>query len=772
MYIGGMHDDPTPRVGVGTSLPRVEDRSLLTGHANFSADVPVDGALQATFVRSTVPHAKLTVLDTAEARSSPGVEAVFTTSDLKLGQVFMPGMDRMLGDHWHRPALARDEVRFAGEAVTVVIADTLAHALDAAELVDIDYEPLPHVIEPLEAARPGSPRAHSGTDSNVAVEDHIVVGERALSDITVSARMTNPRMAVAPLEGNSITVDPLPGGSFIVWAATQLPHALRDGLAAHNNLDPAQVRVIATSVGGGFGGKTATDPDYVTIFAAAVRIGRSVRWVQPRNENLLNMHARGQTFDVTLSARRDGRVSALTVDAVADVGAYPGVGVGIAFTTRRHAPGQYQIPHLEYRVRCVATNTAPVGAFRGAGRPEATGMIERSMDLLAQRLDIDPVEIRRRNLVATDQFPHDNLVGSIYDTGDYLAPLERAVELIDYHSLRSQQRDRRARCERLQLGIGIASFVEMSATVPGFHVDRASLEVSIDGRFEVRPGTASHGQGHHTIYAQIVSEVLGVHPSLVSVVDSDTDAVPSGSGTGGSRSAQIGGSAVLAAAQTVLHRAKAIAAEILHATPDDIIPAEDGSGLQARGVRSAHVTWISLAAAALNADRPLRAAPGFKQTLDGTAPFGCHIAVVDLDTDVGDVRLRRFVAVDDCGTILNPTLAEGQVHGGLLGGISQALFEEFRYDEDGNPLTATFADYAFPSAAEFPTFETDHTVTPTPNNPLGAKGIGEAGTTGSWAAVQNAVNDALRPFGIDHLDPPYTPARVWRAIHATTSPRN
>ena len=696
---------------------------------------------------------------------------MFTASNLELGPVFMDGMDRVLDDHWHRPALARDQVRFAGEAIAVVIADTLAHALDAAELVDIDFEPIPHVIEPLEAARPGSPLAHSGTDSNVAVENHMIVGEQAHADVTISARMTNPRMAVAPLEGNSITVDPQPGGRFIVWAATQLPHTLRDALASYNNLDPALVRVIATSVGGGFGGKTATDPDYVTIFAAARRIGRPVRWVQPRTENLLNMQARGQTFDVTLSAGRDGRVTSLTVDAVADVGAYPGVGIGVAFTTRRHSPGQYQIPHLDYRVRCVATNTAPVGAFRGAGRPEATGMIERSMDLLAYRLGVDPLEVRRRNLVAKDQFPYDNLAGSVYDTGDYLAPLERAVELIDYHGLRSQQRCRRAGSERFQLGIGIASFVEMSATVPGFHVDRASLELNTDGRFEVRPGTASHGQGHQTIYAQIVSDVLGVHPSLVSVIESDTDAVPTGSGTGGSRSAQVGGSAVLTAAQTVLRHAKEIAAEILHANPDDIIPAADGSGLQVRSDPCAHLAWISLAVATVDADRPLRAAPGFKQTLKGTAPFGCHIAVVDLDTEVGDVRLRRIVAVDDCGTVLNPTLAEGQVHGGLLSGISQALFETFRYDEDGNPLTATFVDYAFPSAAEFPFFETDHTVTPTPNNPLGAKGIGEAGTTGSWAAVQNAVNDALHPFGIDHLDPPYTPSRIWSAIRASTLPR-
>lgn len=755
-------------LGIGGSPPRVEDQALLTGQARFSGDVAVEGLLYAAFCRSYCPFAQISAIDTSRAVASPGVAAVFCASDLGLEPVSPPGMGRMLSDYWLRPALAQDVVRFVGEAVSVVIADSEANAIDAAALVEVDYAPLPHVVDPVEAARPDAFAIHAEAGTNVVVDQQLAAGEEVGTQTTVRARLGNHRMAAAPMEGTSVTAEVDGEHTLTLWAATQRPHDVRDGLARHLGLDPDQVRVVSTNVGGGFGGKTTGIPEYVLVAASALRLGRPVRWVQSRTENLLEMHGRGQVFDISLSADDEGRITSLGVDALVDLGAYPGVNLGIAATTRRLSPGPYKIPHVDYRHRGVCTNTAPVGAFRGAGRPEAAGLIERSMDLLANRLGIDPVEFRRRNLIEKDAFPYDNLVGTIYDTGDYEAALDEATSLIGYEALRKEQRSRRERSERDQIGIGVACYLELSASVPGFNSDKASLEIDLDGRFQVRVGTAAHGQGHHTVYAQIVSEVFGVEPSIVSVVDADTASVARGLGTGSSRSAQVGGSAVLNAATAVFSQAAGLAAEMLEVSPTDIAADRGGLGLCVRGSPFSAVSWKELAEFANRPGRGnpgLFAAPGFKQTEDGTVSFGSHIAVVEVDTETGAVGLRRIAAVDDCGTILNPMLAEGQVHGGLLGGIAQALFEEMVYDRDGSPLTTTFADYAFPSAAEFPSFETAHTVTPTDNNPLGAKGIGEVGTTGSWAAVQNAVNDALAPFGVVHLDSPYTPERVWAAIH-------
>lgn len=755
-------------IGIGGSPRRVEDQALLTGEARFSGDVAVGGLLYAAFVRSHCPFARISAMDTSPAVSSPGVAAVFSGSDLGLEPVYPPGMDRLLSSYWLRPALARDVVRYAGEAVCVVIADSEANAIDAAALVEVDYSPIRAVVDPVEAASASALPIHAEAGTNIVVDQHLEAGEAAGTQTTVTARLGNHRMAAAPMEGASITVEVAGEHALTLWAATQMPHVVRDGVAGHLGLDPGRVRVVATNVGGSFGSKTSAIPEYAVVAASALRLGRPVRWVQSRTENLLEMHGRGQVFDVSLSADGDGRLTRLGVEALVDLGAYPGVNLGIAATTRRLSPGPYKIPHVDYRHRGVCTNTAPVGAFRGAGRPEAAGLIERSMDLLANRIGIDPVEFRHRNLIERDAFPHDNLVGTIYDTGDYAAALDKAAGLIGYEALRQEQRQRRERSERSQIGIGVACYLELSASVPGFNSDQASLEIDLDGRFQVRAGTAAHGQGHHTVYAQIVAEVFGVEPSVVTVVDADTARVARGLGTGSSRSAQVGGSAVLSAARAVFSQAAELAAEMLESKPADITADRSGLGLCVRGSPLLAVSWKELAECANRSGRGaagLFAAPGFKQTKDGTVSFGTHMAVVEVDAETGAVGLRRIAAVDDCGTILNPMLAQGQVHGGLLGGIAQALFEEVLYDGDGNPLTTTFADYSFPSAAELPWFETAHTVTPTDNNPLGAKGVGEVGTTGSWAAVQNAVNDALAPFGVVHLDPPYTPQRVWAAIH-------
>jgi carbon-monoxide dehydrogenase large subunit len=770
--------EPSVPVGIGARQPRLEDRALLTGAARYAADIEVDGLLRAVFVRSPVAHARITAIDTTEARSIAGVVAVLTQADLQLAPVFFPTLAALLSsDAYHRRPLASDTVRFAGEVVAIVVAETLAIAEDAAELVIVDYDDLPVVLDPVAAATVGSPLLFPDAGTNIALDIPFEAGVRPSEEGAVAVRtvITNHRMGVAPMEGNSITAVPDPHtGRLTAYVSTQMPHALRDLSAMFLAIDPRELRVVAPAVGGGFGGKTPAEPDYVAILAAARHLRRPVRWVQSRMENLMTMQARGHRFEVTLRATRDGRVRSVEVDALSDLGAYPGVGAGMIMTARTLATGAYDIPHVRFDIRGVATNTAPVGAFRGAGRPEGIGMLERAMDTLAYELQIDPAELRRRNLIGRDQFPYHTATGLEYDTGDYERALDCALDAVGYEQLRAEQRTRRGRGDTRQLGIGIACYVEVSAFAPGFAAESAEVEITADGRARVVAGTCAHGQGHHTTYAQIVASVLGIPVGRVDFIDGDTDAVPSGVGTAGSRSAQVGGSAVKVASDAVLEKARLVAAQLFEASTEDIVLGD--GGLCVAGYPGGTISWAKLAQAALDPDllpgvKPgLAAAPGFSQSQTGTAPFGCHVAVVEVDTETGAVRLRRIVAVDDCGTVINPLLAEGQIHGGLLGGITQALFEEIRYDEVGNPITSTFADYGFPSAADLPSFETHHTVTPTPHNPLGAKGIGESGTTGSIGAVHNAVVDAVSHLGIRHVEMPLTPFNVWTTLQAAGGP--
>jgi len=763
---------PSAPAGIGARQPRLEDRALLTGTARYSADVEIGNVLRAVFVRSPFAHARITSIDTAEATALDGVVAVLTHAELMLGPVFFPTLAELLAsDAYHRRPLASDTVRFAGEIVAVVVAETLAIAEDAAELVFVDYEDLPLVLDPVAAATDGSPLLFPDAGTNIALDIPFEAGPPPTDELVrVRATITNHRMGVAPMEGNSITAVPDPEtGRLTAYVSTQMPHAFRDLSAMFLGVDPSELHVIAPAVGGGFGGKTPAEPDYVAILAAARHLRRSVRWVQSRMENLMTMQARGHRFEVTLSATPDGRVSSVAVDALSDLGAYPGVGAGMIMTARTLATGVYDIPHVRFDIRGVATNTAPVGAFRGAGRPEGIGMVERAMDMLAFELQIDPAELRRRNLVRRDQFPYRTATGLEYDTGDYELALDRALEVAGYAELRAEQRTRRELGDMRYLGIGIACYVEVSAFAPGFAAESAAVEITSAGRVRVLAGTFAHGQGHHTTYAQIVNSVLGIPVDHVDCLEGDTDAIPDGVGTAGSRSAQVGGSAVKVACDAVLEKARAIAAAMLEASPADIVPS--GDGLCVAGSPDSTVSWAKLAETALDpelvpdgVEPGLSAAPGFAQSEAGTAPFGCHVAVVEVDGETGAVRLLRMVAVDDCGTVISPLLAEGQVHGGLLGGIAQALFEEIRYDEFGNLTTAGFADYGFPSAADLPSFETHHTVTPTPHNPLGAKGLGESGTTGSLGAVHNAVVDAVSHLGIRHIEMPLTPFNVWSAL--------
>ena len=766
----GLPGSGVPASGIGARQPRLEDEGLLTGADRYTADLQVPGALRAVFVRSTVAHARITDIDVAEARGAPGVVAVLTSRDIAVPRVFFPSFGQLINDAYHRVPLADGTVRFAGEIVAVVVAETLAQAEDAAELVSVDYHPLPVVTDPLAAAADGAPLLFPEAGTNVALRLPFEAGTRADSPVRVSCRVSNPRMAVAPMEGLAVVAIPdQDSGKLTMWLSSQMPHAFRDLTAQFLGMDAADLRVACPAVGGGFGGKTPAEPDYVLVAVVARHLGRPVAWIQARSENLLTMQARGHVFDVTLEATETGRVTSVQVDEVTDVGAYPGVGIGMVMTARSLATGAYDIPHARFGIRCVATNTAPTGAFRGAGRPEAIHMIERAMDVLAGELGIDPVELRRRNFVQPGQFPYTNVMGEHFDSADFDKALTEALRLVDYDGVRKEQQRRRDDDEDLLLGIGISCYIEVSAGSLGFDAEYASVEVGTDGTVTVIAGTSGHGQGHWTTYAQIVSSTMGVPAEQVRLVQSDTERVKRGMGTGGSRSAQIGGSAVRRACDEVVDQARQLAAHMLEASPADIevVP---GSGLGVRGDPEASISWSVLASAIQDdARRPpqlaprLFADPGFDQG-GGTSPFGCHIVVAEVDRQTGMVTIARVVAVDDCGVVINPMLAEGQVHGGLAAGIGQALFETSLFDDDGNPVTTSFADYGMPSAADLPSYETAHTVTPTALNPLGVKGLGEAGTTGSIAAAHNAVADALAHLGLGRIDMPLTPLRIWEAL--------
>jgi carbon-monoxide dehydrogenase large subunit len=757
-----------PADGIGASTLRSEDLALLTGRRPYTGDLHFDGLLQAKFVRSTMAHARLRSIDTDEAAGFPGVVAIFTAADLDLKPTALSPLRASAPDDWVRPLLAVDTVRFVGEMLAVVVADTAAHATDAAEAVFVDYEPIDAVIGFDRALNPAAPPLFSALETNEVVIVPFEGGERrAEGTVKATTTILNHRMAVVPMETNAVVAIPEPDGRITVWASTQFPHWLRDYIATTTRLQPESLHVMCTAVGGGFGGKGPVEPEYAIVTAAAHRLGRPIQFVQSRNENLTTMQGRAHRFMVGLEATADGEFTDLAVEMHSDAGAYPGAGAGMTMTTRGLAAGPYRIPHVTFDIHAFATNTAPITAFRGAGRPEAAGLLERTIDVLAAQIGLDPVEIRRRNLVGRDQFPYQSPMGTVYDTGEYERCLDLAIERSDYAGLRAEQERRRAAGDRRLLGIGVACYVELSAGAPGMGDEYGSVEIDEEGRVHVLVGTSAHGQGHATVFAQIVTSVLGVPFDRVSVVDSDTDRIPSGKGTAGSRSVQMAGSAVKVACDAVLDRARQLAATELEASPDDleIVP---GEGIGVRGVPISVVPWARLAALAKDpehggAEGGLRAAPGFDQE-GGTAPFGCHVAVVEVDADTGSVELVRMVAVDDCGTVINPQLADGQVHGGVFAGIAQALFEEICYDPDGNPLTASLAEYEMPSSADLPSIETDRTVTPTPKNPLGAKGLGEAGTCGALAAVHNAVVDAVAHLGVRHIDIPLTPERMWEVL--------
>lgn len=750
---------------LGHEVHRREDPPLLGGSVQFLADVALPGMLHAVFVRSTVAHGLLRGVDVSLAREWPGVVAVFTADDLRLPDIpEWPRPDGPPRAALARPCLAAERVRYVGEPVAVVIAGRQADAVDAAELVVVDVEPLPVVVDPAAAAHPGAPILFEVVGSNVVLEAHVPAGgaekreEDATSgaDVVVRARFVNNRVAPVPMETNGILAQPGPGGRLDCLVSCQAPFAVRAGVARALGLDESDVRVHTPAVGGGFGAKGGVYPEHLVVAAACKRLGRPVRHVETRSENLVAMgHGRGQVQDVSLAARRDGTIVGLEARTVTDMGAYCWRGAIPFRTSRLMATGPYRIPRLSLTSLGAVTNTTPVGPYRGAGRPEAAAMLERALDMLADELGMDPVTIRRRNLLRADEFPYRTPTGAVYDSGDYERALMRLLDLAGWEGLRAEQAARRAAGAPRELGVGISTFVEIS----GAGWEYGAVSVDATGAVVLTTGASAHGQGHETTFSQIVSAVLGVPPDRVQVVGSDTASVPRGVGTFGSRSGQLAGNAAHLASQAVLELARRQAGDLLEAAPEDVVVEEGGFAVA--GVPARTVSWGEVAAA--SPEGRLWAEQDFEQE-EGTYPFGAHLAVVEVDVETGRVTLDRVVAVDDCGTVVNPAIVAGQVHGGLAQGAAQALFEDVRYDELGNPLTATLADYGMPSAAELPSFELGETVTPSPRNPLGMKGVGESGTVGAAPAIQNAVVDALRPYGVRHLDMPLTPERVWRAV--------
>jgi aerobic carbon-monoxide dehydrogenase large subunit len=743
---------------------RREDPPLVTGAARYTDDLQFPGALHAAFVRAPLAHGRILAVDPEPALGLPGVVGVFSAADLGLPPLPAEGAPEAMA--W--PVLAGDVVRFLGEAVAVVVAETRAQALDAVESVEVDYDPLPVVTDPVAALAADAPRLF-GAAGNLAKERRWPEPSRALegAEVVVRGRFVNQRLAAAPLEpvANLAAPDPERDG-VILYTPCQAPFWVRDTVAEALGLARERVRVVVPAVGGAFGARIVTYPEQVVVAALALRLNRPVRHVEGRSETMLAMtHGRAQVQEVEVASTRDGRITGLRARLVGDGGAYPGENSSNVSSTRYMASGVYRIPRVEVAWACVATNTTPVAAYRGAGRPEATAMVERAVDLLAARLRLDPAELRRRNLIPARAFPYTTATRARYDSGDYAAALDRVLEAAGYQALRAEQAGRRERGDVRQLGIGLSVYVE----VTGFGSEYGEVVVEPDGRVTARTGVSPHGQGHETAFAQLVATTLGVEGDLVTVVHSDTAAVPRGEGTMGSRSLQVGGSAVAEAAAKVLDKARALAAHLLEAQPSDVA-VFPGEGLGVAGAPATALAWAELAAAAADpARRPPGMDAGLAAAVDfelerSTFPFGAHLAVCEVDTETGLARLLRHVAVDDSGRILNPVLAEGQVHGGIAQGVAQALFEEVRYDEDGNCLNGNLASYAMPAAADLPRFETQRTETPTPLNPLGVKGIGESGTIGATPAVQNAVVDALAHLGVTHIDMPLTPERVWRAI--------
>jgi carbon-monoxide dehydrogenase large subunit len=758
---------------LGTRVIRTEDPRLLTSGGVYVDDLrtpELHGAARVTFVRSPVAHGHITGIDITEASQEPGVIAVLTARDMD--DLAPPPPDSgdgvsegpmPLGGPWSEPLLATDTVRFVGEPVAVVITDDRYQGEDAADLVSVDYETLPAVVGPA-AALVGESLLFPGAGTNVPFANPVSDDDAPFDvcDVVVEQDIVNQRVACMPMEGRA-TAAAFSRGKLTVWHSSQNAQLCRLILCGALGMSPDQIRVIVPDVGGGFGAKVGIDRDAIIVAWAARKTGRALRWAETRSENLVGMtQGRAQLHHIKIGGTHDGKILAYRIDVIQDSGAYGRMGKFLPGLTCLMAQGVYDIPEVQAGFRVVVTNATPVAAYRGAGRPEAAATIERAVDLFAAEIGMDPAEVRRRNFIAPDQFPFHTKTGALYDSGQYAEALEKVLTEVHYEELRQEQERRRARGDVRQLGIGVSTYVEITAA-DGAAGETAKLEVSDDGTATVYTGSSPHGQGHHTAWAMLVQEELGIPMDQVTVIHGDTDLIPVGVGTYASRSLQLGGSAVYKAAAEVKDEARHQAADMLEAAQADVV-LDTMTGLwQVRGDPDTALSWAQVAGHTSGGS--LIADVSFTADVP-TFPFGAHVSVVEVDTETGQVTLLRHVTVDDAGPVLNPVLAEGQRHGGIAQGAAQALLEEVLYDADGNPLTSTLADYAAISATELPSFELLASETPTTVNPLGVKGIGEAGTIGATPAIQNAVIDALAHLGIRHIDMPATPQRVWTAIHA------
>lgn len=746
---------------LGTRVTRVEDPQLLRGRATYVDNLEHPGVLRCHFVRSTMAHARISAVDVEAAKAIPGVHSIWLAHDLGLDD-YVPAFP--LNPKLLRSALARGHVRFVGEPVALIVAESRAIAEDAAEAVVIEYEELDPVVDMEKALAAGAPIIDEQIERNlvgstVAGNDHDPLAD---AEVTVAGRFVNQRMAVVPMETNSIAVyPPKDGEPMLVYVSTQMPHLFHNKLAKELGLPKEEIRVISPNVGGGFGGKAGLAAEYLAVARAAQLSGSALRWVETREENLVSMQGRGQVQYVELGMTRDGRFTGMRCRMIGDAGAEGGFGGGLVLgSTKSMAQGVYSIPKISFLAAAASTTTAPVGALRGAGRPEAASFLERIVDMAAAKLGIDPAELRFRNMIAEGSFPYHTLMGPTYDSGNYQSPLRKVLEIAGYEELRQEQARRRKEGDPMALGIGISCYVEVTAGGGGSEF--GAVEITPEGGAVIRVGTSGHGQGHQTTFSMLVSDTLKIPMDKIEFIQSDTKDVPRGGGTGGSRSLQLGGTAVAQAAKEVLAIARKVAANHFEANPDDIVVSEAGS-LHVAGSPSISLSWSELRNEAERQGEELAYQGDFKQG-GATFPFGAHLSVVEVDTETGRVRALRHIAVDDCGRVLNPLVVEGQQHGGIAQGIAQALYEEMSFDEWGTPRNLSLAEYLVPSAAELPSFETANTETPSPLNPLGAKGIGESATVGSTPAVQNAIVDALAHLGVCHIDMPATPERVWRAI--------
>ncbi len=734
----------------GTSLVRAEDRSLLTGASQFTADLRdplLDGALHVGFVRSPVAAGTIDLVDASDALDMPGVVATLTGADLPVGAPYALPLERYV-----HPLIPTETLGYAGQVLAAVVAETAAQAADAIEAVRIEVSPADPVLD-LTKALEGNV-----IDETILETEHHP--DRFETDVVVEMELMSPRQLPSPIEGRAVAAV-MNEGRLLVWAATQTPHAFRKNLGALFDLEVDRIRVVAPAVGGGFGGKVSRTPEEYIVPVLARRLGRPVRWNETRSEYFASAtQGRGELITLTIAGDRDGRIRALKANLVKDGGAYPLVGVMLpAGYTAKVANGCYDIDHVEFSSVGVTTNRPPTSAYRGAGRSPYIAALERTVDRFAAAVGIDPAEVRRRNLIGREQMPYTSPTGAVYDEADYPGDLAKALDAVDYEAFRAEQRIRREDGTPIELGIGIACYNHMTTGGGG---EEAAVTMHADGSAVVVTGTTSQGHGHQTTWAQIAADVLKIDVAKITVIEGDTDAIATGVGAVGSRSLQTAGMAVHRASTELMEQAKSLAAELLEASVGDIVSAEDGSGFHVVGTPARSVGWGAVIERAPEGE--ITCGDFYDTEGRNTFPSGTHVAVVEVDTDTGMTRLRRLVGVDDAGTMVNPMIVEGQLHGGMASAVGQVLGEVISHDESGNQLTSSLMDYALPTTDQLPSFEVIASETASSFNTLGFKGVGESGTVGTTGALHNAIIDAVQHLGVEHIDLPCTPERVWNEL--------